>query len=114
MTEHDSSTWGPHMHARRIHHRLRPPQSTFTISSGHHTLEHRRPHVRTASLITIATVAFDVRTTSSTRMGRHPHVRMRPAWGQVYVQNSHNFEEWGGTKPTRAQQPRTIAMRMMM
>jgi hypothetical protein len=31
---HNCSTWGPHMHARRQHHRLRPPQSTSTICSS--------------------------------------------------------------------------------
>jgi hypothetical protein len=55
----DYSMWGPHMHARRLHHRIRPPQSTSTISSGHRTLEHRHPPACTASLITaIETVAW--------------------------------------------------------
>jgi hypothetical protein len=61
MTEHprphDSSMWGPHMHACRLYHRLRLPQSTSTISSDHRTPEHRLPHARTISPITIATVA---------------------------------------------------------
>jgi hypothetical protein len=61
MMEHhrsrDCSTWGPHMHTRRLYHRFRPPQSTSTISFGHRTPEHHSPHACTASPITIAAAA---------------------------------------------------------
>jgi hypothetical protein len=55
---HDYSTWGPHMHACRLHHQFWPPQSTTTISAGRCTSEHHHLHVRTASLITIMTTAL--------------------------------------------------------
>jgi hypothetical protein len=62
MTEHrrphGCSTWGPYMHARRLHHRLWSLYSTSTISFDHRTPEHRHPHARTASPITIVIAAW--------------------------------------------------------
>jgi hypothetical protein len=55
---HDCSMWGPHMYTRHLHHQLWAPQSTSTISSDHHTPEHRRQHTHTASLITIVTAIW--------------------------------------------------------
>jgi hypothetical protein len=104
---HESSTWGPHMHARRLHHRLWPSQSTSTVSSDHSTSEHPRAHAHL--------------------LPNHPNICLsKPSQlprerdlvsmfeivqrALVFKLINPSFRERSGTKPTIAYQPTIVAM----
>jgi hypothetical protein len=91
---HESSTWGPHKHARHLYHRLRSTQSTYTISSSHRTTEHCRqrthrlpnhPRVTTYPTTLASVACTRVPPTQTTSVTTRAHARMRPS---VYVQHS--------------------------